>query len=444
MNSEVRIVGSLALLYVFRMLGLFMILPIFVLYGADYKGASPFLLGLALGVYGLTQAIFQIPLGLLSDIFGRKIIIILGLIVFAIGSLVAAVSTSIEGVIIGRALQGSGAIASAIMAMVADLTSEANRTKAMAAIGASIGVSFTLAMILGPAIASFSGLPGIFVLSAILSLLGIIIVVFAVPTPARSRNHGDAGAIPRFMIETLKNVHLLRLDFGIFALHAVLMAMFIAVPSVLEGAGLERESHWYIYLPILLVSFVCMVPLMILSEKKRQVKTVFISSILMLLVSLLLHLFFTDSFFIIVVALFVFFIAFNFLEATLPSWVSKVSPAGTKGTAMGVYSTSQFLGAFIGGALGGWVLDQFGMGHVFGLCLFILVSWLMIAVFMEPPKYLHSLCLDVDDRFNAIDKVLALRGVEEAKHVIEESLLYLKVDKRHFNELDAQKLVSSK
>ena len=444
MSSEVRVVGSLALLYVFRMLGLFMILPIFVLYGAEYDGASPFLLGLALGIYGLTQAIFQIPLGLLSDLFGRKTIIVLGLVVFAVGSVVAAVSTSIEGVIIGRALQGSGAIASAIMAMVADLTSEENRTKAMAAIGASIGVSFTLAMILGPLIASFAGLGGIFAFSAILALLGILIVIFLVPTPHRSRTHGEAGAIPRFMLETLKNKQLLRLDYGIFALHAVLMAMFVAIPSVLEAqVDLARDDHWVVYLPVLVISFVFMVPLMIVSEKKRQVKTVFLFSIFLLFISTLAQVSLSGSVVAVIGALFVFFVAFNFLEATLPSWVSKVSPAGTKGTAMGIYSTSQFIGAFVGGTLGGWLLNEFGNAHVFYFCLLLLGSWFVMAIFMAPPKYLQSLCFNVDDHFNAIDKVLALKGVEEAKHVIEESLLYLKVDKRYFNELDAQKLVSS-
>ena len=442
MSSEVRVVGSLALLYAFRMLGLFMVLPILVLYGASYSGASPFLLGVALGAYGLTQAVFQIPLGLLSDLFGRKIVIVCGLLVFAIGSVVAALSTSIEGVILGRALQGSGAIASAIMAMVADLTSEENRTKAMAAIGASIGLSFTLAMILGPAVASMGGLEAVFSLSAVLALLGILIVVFIVPSPSAVRVHGDAGAIPRLIGGTVKNIHLLRLNWSIFSLHALLMACFVAVPSLLEAEGdLSRDRHWLVYLPVLLLSFIVMVPLMIVSEKKKRVKTLFLVSIAIMALSTLMIVLFEHSLSLIVTALFLFFVAFNFLEASLPSWVSKVAPAGSKGTAMGVYSTCQFMGAFIGGVAGGWLVSAYSAESLFLSCFVFICIWWGIAFFMEPPKYLQSICVNVESSFSSIDKVLAIDGVEEAKHVIEESLIYLKIDKRKFQLAEVEALI---
>ena len=422
-----------------------MVLPVLVLYGADYEGATPFLLGIALGVYGLTQAVFQIPLGLLSDILGRKVVIVFGLILFAVGSVIASYSTSIEGVIVGRALQGSGAIASAIMAMVADLTSEENRTKAMAAIGASIGLSFTLAMIIGPAITSVFGLDGVFMLSGVLALVGIGVLLGIVPSPAKNQKHGDAGAIPRLMTTTASNIHLLRLNWGIFCLHAVLMACFVAVPSILESqAGVSREKHWLVYLPVLLMSFIAMVPLMIFSEKKRKVKSIFIFAIAVLCMSVLsmagAHL----ASWLVFVALFIFFVAFNFLEASLPSWVSKVSPPGAKGTAMGIYSTSQFIGAFLGGVVGGWLINEYSYVYLFALCAAILAVWLVVALFMEPPRYLDSLCIDVDVSFSSLDRVLGLKGVEEARHVTEESMLYLKVDKRLFNEKALQDLVSGR
>lgn len=441
--SEIRIVSSLALLYVFRMLGLFMVLPVLVLYGTEYERATPMLLGMALGVYGLTQAVFQVPLGLLSDIWGRKLIIVGGMVLFAVGSVVAAVSTSIEGVIIGRALQGAGAIASAIMAMVADLTSEENRTKAMAAIGASIGLSFTLAMILGPAVAAGFGLQGVFGLSALLALVGIAIMLFVVPTPSPSIKHTDAGAIPGLIGGTLRNVHLLRLNWGIFTLHAVLMAVFLAIPQLLvDFGGMERARHWVVYLPVLLLSFVFMVPLMMMSEKKKQVKGFFIFSIMLLAGAMALLAREQPGFWLIVIAVFVFFVAFNFLEATLPSWVSKVAPAGAKGTAMGIYSTSQFLGAFLGGFAGGWLLTHHTYVELIYFCIALVILWCGVALFMASPKYLRSMCVETGDGFSELDRVLALDGVEEAKHVPDEGLLYLKVEQKRFNELELEALLA--
>ena len=420
-----------------------MVLPVLMLYGDEYSGATPQLLGLALGIYGLTQAIFQIPLGLLSDFIGRKIVIVAGLVLFAVGSVVAATATSIEGLIIGRALQGSGAIASTIMAMVADLTSEESRTKAMAAIGASIGVSFTLAMIIGPAVAAFAGLFGIFVLSALLSLGGILVLLTLVPTPRRIDIHHDVRAVPSLILSTLANKHLLRLNWGIFVLHALLMTSFVVIPVVLlESLRIERAEHWIVYLPVMLLAFICMLPIMIVAEKKRRVKSVFILAIAVLAVAFALLALYHNTY-VALLAIFIFFVAFNLLEAVLPSWVSKISPPGAKGTAMGLYSSSQFIGAFLGGVAGGWLLENMSITTVFIVCVVACGMWVLIAAFMQPPKYLNSICVEVRPGFSDVDRIMGFPGVEEIRLVPEEAKLYMKVDQREFHRSEFEIMVKS-
>ncbi|WP_018274048.1 MFS transporter [Teredinibacter turnerae] len=440
MHSQVKSVASLSLLYAFRMLGLFMVLPVMMLYGDGYAGATPFLLGVALGAYGLTQAVFQIPLGLLSDLFGRKPVILIGLLIFAIGSLVAGSATSIEGLIIGRALQGAGAIASAIMAMVADLTTEDNRTKAMAAIGASIGLSFSIAMVLGPVLASVAGLSGVFFVTCGLALLGVLVLLFVVPKPAQpaGKSHRDSGAIPALMGKTAQNPQLLRLNLGIFSLHFVLMSAFVVVPRILEsGLGIARESHWHIYLGLLLGALIIMMPFMMLAERKRMVKQVFLLAIFLLGVALVALALWHATAMVVITLLLLFFVAFNLLEATLPSLVSKVAPAGAKGTAMGLYSTSQFLGAFAGGTLGGWLLEQHSATAVLFVAATVTAVWLLVAIFMQAPRYLTSICINVGGDFARTPAVLSVTGVAEALMVPEEGLLYLKVDRQA---LDQQQL----
>lgn len=446
MSSEVRTVASLALLYAFRMLGLFMVLPILMLYGQSYSGATPFLLGLALGIYGLTQALFQIPLGLMSDIFGRKLIIVVGLLVFAAGSFIAAYATSAEGLVLGRALQGSGAIASAIMAMVADLTSEQNRTKAMAAIGASIGLSFSIAMVLGPTLAAFSGLKGVFVLSGVLAFAGIVIVVFIVPNPKRLHiSHRDTGAIPRLILSTIKNAELFRLNYGIFCLHCVLMSSFVVVPSLFESSlGLERSRHWVVYLPMLLASFILMLPLMLFAEKKQKVKPVFVGAIFGLAFVFFAIGYTHTSGPLLVLFILTFFIVFNLLEATLPSLVSKIAPVGSKGTAMGLYSTSQFLGAFVGGVGGGTLVSaDEGASWVFYTSALLVLSWGLVAVSMKRPMHLSSLCFSVQPGFKKSKEVGVIAGVEEVLLVEEELLLYLKVDKKKLDQVALEALLGA-
>ncbi|MEH6587617.1 MAG: MFS transporter [Halioglobus sp.] len=375
---ERRAVSSLALLYCFRMLGLFMVLPLLALYGLDLPGADPVTIGLALGVYGLSQALLQIPLGWLSDKIGRKPVIVGGLLVFALGSVVAAMADSIDGVILGRALQGAGAIASTVMALVADLTREEQRTKAMAIVGMSIGMSFAVALVLGPVIASAGGLGAVFWFTLVLALGGIAIVLLMVPTPETGQIHAEVGARRGLFSRSLRDPGLLRLNFAVFTLHFILMALFLVVPGhLLEVAGLDRDSHWLVYLPALVLSIAGMVPMMILAERKGRLHGMFLLAIALLIVAMAVILSSTAPLFLYL-GMWLFFVGFNYLEATLPSLVSKMVFAGGKGTALGVYSTCQFLGAFAGGTLGGILLKNGGPLPLLICCLGLAGVWLLM------------------------------------------------------------------
>jgi MFS family permease len=378
---ERRTVGSLALLYSFRMLGLFMVLPLLALYAADMPGSSPALIGLALGIYGLTQALLQIPFGWLSDQIGRKPVIVGGLLLFALGSVVAGMADSIQGIVLGRTLQGAGAIASTVMALVADLTREEQRTKAMAVVGMSIGLSFTVALILGPVVAAAGGLSAVFWFTAALALAGIGIVLLLVPTPAaQGMEHTDVGTRAGLIGQSLRDGALLRLNFGVFTLHFILMACFLVVPGFLEQTvGIHRSHHWYVYLPALLLSIAGMVPLMIVAERGGRPHQMFLLGIVLLLAAVAM-LGFASNALLFYAALWLFFVGFNYLEATLPSLVSKTVFAGGKGTAMGVYSTCQFLGAFAGGAGGGWLLQYAGVGALIGTCVALAALWLILVL----------------------------------------------------------------
>jgi len=444
---EKRAILSLSSIYALRMLGLFMILPVLSLFAEQMEGATPVLIGLAISVYGLTQAVLQIPFGLMSDRFGRKKIIIIGLILFSAGSVVAAVSTTIYGVLIGRAIQGSGAIAAAIMALVADLTQEVHRTKAMATIGASIGVSFGIAITLGPILSGYVGVSGIFWLTGGLALLAILVVLFIVPNPKKSIVHCDAEVVPGQFFKVLKNPDLLRLDYGIFVLHLCLTASFVVLPLLIRDAGLVPENHWMVYLPILVTSMAVIVPFVIIAEKKRQMKKVFIGAILTLMFANIGLFVYFNNLTGLIGFLWLFFCGFNLLEATLPSLISKTAPGDLKGTAMGAYSSSQFMGAFIGGAAGGWLYGEMGVETVFLLSAIAAGSWGIVALFMNPPKYLANMLISLEgiseekgDGF--VTDLLLITGIEEVTLHFEESVAYLKVDNKILQKDDLQGMLN--
>lgn len=389
---ETRAVLSLASLYIVRMLGLFMVLPVLILSGADYTQSNVFLLGVALGIYGLTQACLQIPFGILSDRFGRKRLIIIGLIIFALGSVVAATADSIQGLIIGRALQGAGAIAGVIMAMVGDMTSNETRTKAMATIGASIGVAFALSLVVGPLITAAGGVRWLFWLTLLLSVIAIVIVIWVVPKENNSSRHRLVSLDG--LRRVISNVDLLRLNLGIFMLHAVLMALFVALPLFLQTINIPPAQHAWVYLGVMGISFMLMVPLIIIGERKDVVKPIFLSLLLVAVIALLGLAFIstqadiqtTASSWMILAAILCFFIGFNYLEATLPSLMSKTVPDTHRGAGSSVFSTCQFLGAAVGGILGGWLFNRFGISGLMLCCASALFVWWLVAYKMNIPK----------------------------------------------------------
>jgi MFS family permease len=442
--QEFRAAATLAAVFSVRLLGLFMIYPVFAAYAGTLAGANPYLIGEALGIYGLTQGLLQIPFGLLSDRIGRKVMIVIGLVLFGIGSAVAAVSTTIGGVIIGRALQGAGAVGSVILALVADLTGEDSRTAAMAMVGITIGASFLVALLAGPVVASFIGVAGIFWLMAALALVGIAITQFVVPNPPRIRVHRDAEAVPALLGAVLRNRELLRLDLGIFALHAMLTASFLVVPDLLRSiAGVAVHDQWMIYLPVLLISVAVMVPAIIVAEKYRRMKGVFLGAVAALVASQFMLFYGSGNVFVLLAALIVFFSAFNVMEASLPSLITKVAPPDVKGTAMGVYSSLQFLGIFVGGIVGGVAHQHQGNAGVFALTTVLAVIWLIAAARMAQPSYLTTRLVPIaetklSDADGLATRLRQLPGVVEAVIIADEGVAYLKVDGKSFDPATAE------
>ena len=380
-RDEMRAGASLASIFALRMLGLFLILPVFAIHAQTIPGGDDLtLVGIALGAYGLTQAMFQIPFGMAADRFGRKRVIVIGLLMFAFGSAVAAMAGDIWWTIFGRVLQGAGAISAAVTALAADLTREQHRTKVMAMIGSSIGLVFALSLVAAPALYAAIGMSGIFWLTAILAVAAIGLVTHVVP-PAPPLPPGPKLPFRVVLFDT----QLLRLNFGIFTLHMVQMAMFVVVPGLLIRYGdLPLASHWKIYLPAVLASFVLMVPAIILAEKRNKVQPVFVSAIGLLFVTLLAMWQGSTSFAVVAGGLLSFFVAFNILEAMLPSLISRIAPPNAKGAALGVYNTTQALGLFVGGALGGWLVKNFDAGAVFIGGAAMAALWLVAAATMPP------------------------------------------------------------
>lgn len=446
-KREWRAAAGLAGIYSTRMLGLFMILPVFALFAETLPGATASLSGLAIGIYGLSQAMLQIPLGMLSDRWGRKPVIMMGLVMFAIGSVLASFATSIETIIIGRFLQGSGAIAAATMALAADLTREEHRAKVNAAIGMSIGVSFLLAMILGPVIHAWQGISAIFGLTAVLAMLAMISLWFIVPNPQQSKQLRDVTPVSEDLLLILKDMQLQRLNLGIFIGHAVMTANFTVVPLLLKGAlSMPISDHWMIYLPVLVGGFMASIPLILIAEKRRQIKFLLALMLLALMLSEVMMAVSNVHPYWLVAGLALFFWGFNFTEAVMPSLVAKICPPYLKGTAMGVYTTSQFSGIFVGGSLGGLLHQWGGSNTVFWGSAILLLLWWLAVITMKQPRYLSTMTVSVttvQDEKDATHKSIQLtsvNGVAEAYLMPGEARAYLKVD---LNALDKPVLMKT-
>ena len=387
-------------------------------------------------MYGLTQALFQIPFGMLSDRIGRKRVIVAGLLIFAAGSVVAALAETMWGVVAGRALQGVGAIGAAIMALTADLTREDQRTKAMAIIGVSIGFAFALAMMAAHALTGLVGVSGLFWLTAVFALAGIVVLLRYVPTPLTTRFHRDVEAMPAQFRAMLADRELLRLDAGIFILHLILTATFVALPLALrDSAGLDAGRHWMVYVPVLVVSVVLMAPCVLYADRRQRLKTVFLGAIACLAVAEWGLAWLGSELVMLAALMILYFTAFNVLEACLPSLVSRIAPSDKKGTALGLYSTSQYLGAFAGGLCGGWLHGQWGTAAVFWFCGTLVAAWLLAARGMRNPAPLTTRLLRLDGVTEAGAKDLARRlrsvsGVSEVVIIVEDAVAYLKVDRR--------------
>ncbi len=384
-SQERRSSGALALIFALRMLGLFLVLPVFMLEARKYPGGDdPAMIGLAMGLYGLTQALFQLPIGLASDRIGRKPVIVAGLLVFAAGSLIAAMADSLTGLMAGRAIQGAGAVSAAVTALLADLTRDGVRTKAMAMVGGSIGLMFALALVLAPLLNAWIGLSGIFGLTCALALAGIAVVLWVVPP--EPRQHADAPK-GRFS-ELLGQSDLLRLNFGVFILHTVQMSMWVAVPAMLVQAGLAKEQHWHIYLPAVLLSFVAM-GLLFSMERKGKLRKALLGAIgLVLVVQIGLGMLAASgtipTVWCMALLMFLFFCGFNALEATQPSLVSRMAPAPLRGAALGAYNTLQSLGLFAGGAVGGAVAKFAGVPGLFIMTAVLVALWLLVTWPLRP------------------------------------------------------------
>ena len=436
--EERRATAGLAAIFSTRMLGLFMVLPVFALYAHDLPGATPLLVGLAIGAYGLTQAVFQIPLGLLSDRIGRKPVLYGGLAVFAIGSLVAALADNIQWIILGRAIQGAGAIAAVAIALTADLTRDEVRTKGMAAIGISVALSFAVALVIGPPLARWVGMSGIFWVTLVMAVAGMVILARVVPDPERSSVHRESQPALDQLAYVIADPTLLRLDVAMFLLHLTMVSMFVVLPISVEGAGLARVDHWMLYLPVVLIAIFAMVPFIVLAERLGKVRPVLLGSVIALGAAMFGFHLFHHSVVALGVLLVVVFTIFNLMEAVLPSLVSKAARAGARGTAMGVFSSAQFVGAFLGGLLGGWSHQHFGPDAVYLVGAMTSLVWIGLVMSMRMPENLTRHVLSVGilpgaDVSGLEQRLLDVPGVREAVIALDEGVAYLKVDSRQLD-----------
>ncbi len=444
MNSvEKRAILGVGGIFALRMIGLFMIVPVFSVYGDNYAHATPFLIGLAVGIYGLGQAIFQIPMSLAADKFPRKPIIFLGLILFALGGIIAANATDIYEVIIGRALAGSGAVSAVLMALLADVTREEMRTKGMATMGLTIATSIMLAFAFGPLLVGSLGISGLFWLTAGFAVLAMLLLLF-VPTPLRVLKHNlDNKSIGQQLATVLKIGDLNRLHIGIFALHLTMTAIFVILPHQLnEVLGLSVRQQGLVYLPLLFIGFAVAIPFIIIAEKKRKMRQVFLGAIALMTVALALLALGGQVGVGIILGLLLYFMGFNLLEATIPSWISKRAPVANKATAMGLNSSSQFFGAFVGGAMGGLLLSQPNV-LAWGLLAIIMAASLLLIIPIADPPYLSSTTVTIPKNINIQDwsrQVLAVDGVDELVVMAKEQVAYLKLDKTQLTDTSRQEL----
>ena len=444
MNSvEKRAILGVGGIFALRMIGLFMIVPVFSVYGDNYAHATPFLIGLAVGIYGLGQAIFQIPMSLAADKFPRKPIIFLGLVLFAIGGIIAANATDIYEVIIGRALAGSGAVSAVLMALLADVTREEMRTKAMATMGLTIATSIMLAFAFGPLLVGSLGISGLFWLTAGFAVLAMLLLLF-VPTPLRVLKHNlDNKSIGQQLATVLKIGDLNRLHIGIFALHLTMTAIFVILPHQLNDVlGLSVRQQGMVYLPLLFIGFAVAIPFIIIAEKKRKMRQVFLGAIALMTVALALLALGGQVGVGIILGLLLYFMGFNLLEATIPSWISKRAPVANKATAMGLNSSSQFFGAFVGGAMGGLLLSQPNV-LAWGLLAIIMAASLLLIIPIADPPYLSSTTVTIPKHINIQDwsrQVLAVDGVDELVVMPKEQVAYLKLDKTQLTDTSRQEL----
>ena len=383
--TERRSAATLSSIFALRMLGLFLILPVFAVYAVHLEGGeSAFAVGLTLGIYGLTQGCLQIPFGAASDRWGRKPVIAIGLLIFAVGSIAAALGDSVWTVMAGRALQGAGAVSAAVTAMLSDSVRDRVLTKAMALVGSSIGITFALSLVLSPILARWIGVAGLFWLTGILSLIAVYVILKVVPDVPASHRAAKGPAAP--WQATVFHPQLLRLNLGIFILHCVQMALFVVIPVKLQASGLASEGHWMIYLPAVTMSFLFLMPALTSAERAGKIKSLFLGAVMLLAGVFAVLAASAPSLWGYGLILFAFFCGFNVLEASLPSFVSRTAPASAKGLALGVYNTTQSLGLFAGGALGGWLSEGWGHEAVFLFCLAALALWIVAALGMKVPE----------------------------------------------------------
>lgn len=419
-------------------------MPVLAILAKDYADYSLLLVGIAIGGYGLTQAILQIPMGMLSDRFGRKPIIIAGLLMFCIGSIVAALADSMMMLVIGRLLQGAGAIAGAVMALASDVSRQSQRAKVMAIIGIAIGFSFYLAVLIGPVIANFAGLQGIFAVTAVFAAFCIPLVWWVVPNGSNTAPSGDTLPVVGDIARLFADSQLARLNISVCLLHLLITLMFVQLPPLLEKSGVPLSQHWSLYLPILLCSIFGLSLLMAIN-RRISVKTLMLASVA-LLIAAFVGLLSVQASFWLSVCLVVFFTGFNYLEANLPALVSTLAPAGKKGTAMGMYASFQFFGAFIGGMLSGVLNQYFNAPLVFFVALVICIVWALVLLGLKPLERLKRYALSVSGSAQQLDAIglqlQQLAGVEDINLVKEENAIYLKVDNSTFKLAKAHKIIN--